>query len=185
MTHSIIGFALCLALCASLTSCRKKAPVPAPVPPPPPPPAFEPQGLWLSIQADPDLNQYEAMPHALRVVLYQLSSTNAFNTLAKDAVGFQTLLKGAIFDPSVASADPIFLQPGEDQRLPLDRAQNGKWLAVAAGYYGWAPGAGTRILELPVTPLSKAVPRREIELRFGRDAIRSAGLKLPALMVRR
>jgi hypothetical protein len=110
------------------------------------------------------------------VVVYQLSSTNAFNALAKDPAGLQTLLKATRFDASVASVDKIFLQPGDSLKLPLDRAQSGMWFAVAAGYYNLAPGGATRLLELPESkPSSKPVPL-DIQMLLGRDAIQNAQL---------
>jgi len=179
---------LCLALWVGLASCRKRpvlaspspAPLPAPVPvPPPPPPAFEAQGVVLGIQADPELNLVEGRPHTLFTVVYQLSAPNAFNALAKDPVGLQTLLQGAAFDPTVVSVDRFFLQPGESRRLPLDRAQNGCWLAVAAGYFARTPGSSTRILELPAQPLTRAVPWREVTLRCGRAGLQDLSLQRP------
>jgi type VI secretion system VasD/TssJ family lipoprotein len=149
-------------------------------PGPPPPPAYAVQGLRMRIKADPDLNQQEDQPHALLVVVYQLSATNAFNQLAKDSTGLQALLKGGRFDASVCSVDRWFLQPGQELQLPLDRAQYAQWLGVAAGYDGLAPGATTRLVELPdpaqVTPGTWPV----LELLLGRDAIRNAVLLKPA-----
>jgi predicted component of type VI protein secretion system len=123
----------------------------------------------LSLRADPELNPFEQTPHALLAVLYQLSAPNAFNALAKDPAGIRTLLQGTPFDPSVVSADRLFLQPGERRALPLDRAQNGRWLAVVAGYYGLAPGAVTRILELPAGDQDGRAC--VLDLRLGRDSI--------------
>ncbi|MDR3669946.1 MAG: type VI secretion lipoprotein TssJ [Holophaga sp.] len=163
----------CLSIFPFLAGCRKKPVVAQPMgpflPQPVPPPSYQPHGLSLSLQADPELNPFERTPHALLAVLYQLSATNAFNTLAKDPAGLRTLLQGLPFDPSVASADKLFLQPGERRTLPLDRAQNGRWLAVVAGYYGLAPGAVTRILELPAG--NQDGRACVLDLRFGRDSI--------------
>lgn len=152
--------------------CKK----PAPAPTTPAGPSYAPQGLRINIKAGPDLNLYDGASHALVVVVYQLSSTNAFNNLAKDPAGLQTLLKATRFDASVASVDRIFLQPGDAQAIPLDRAQSGMWFAVAAGYFNLAPGGATRLLELPQQERSAKPEPLGIQLLLGRDAIQNAEL---------
>ena len=112
---------LCLTLGPSGAGCRK----PKPAPEAPAGPTYVPHGLQLSVAAAADLNQSDGLPHALMLVVYQLSTTNAFNTLAKDSAGVQTLLRASRFDASVASADRIFLQPGDKTKVFLDQAQSG------------------------------------------------------------
>ncbi|WP_316412388.1 type VI secretion lipoprotein TssJ [Mesoterricola silvestris] len=152
-------------------ACRK-----APAPAPQVGPSYAPHGIQLNLKASRDLNQFDGLPHALLLVVYQLNTTNAFNTLAKDPAGVQTLLKATRFDVSVASVDRVFLQPGDTLQMPLDQAQSGIWFAVAAGYFELAPGGATRLLELPMAVRrSKPGPHR-IELLLGRDAIQNAQL---------
>jgi type VI secretion system VasD/TssJ family lipoprotein len=174
-TGTLLAF-LGLAVSYGLLGCRKKPPsvVVAPQPPPAPALAYVPQGLLLTIRAEPDLNVQDDQPHALLVVLYQLNGVNAFNQLAKDPAGLQTLLKGGHFDASVASVDRLFLQPGQELAQPLDRAQQVQWLGVAAGYYGLGPGGCARLVQLPETAPQGGVRQPEISLVLGRDAIRNA-----------
>lgn len=170
--YAMLCSACALAISLGLAGCGKKPPATVV----PVGPSYAPHGLQLNLKAGPDLNQFDGTPHALMLVVYQLNSTNAFNALAKDPAGVQTLLKATRFDASVASVDRLFLQPGDKVQVPLDQAQSGIWFAVAAGYYTLAPGGATRLLELPsAATRSKPGPHR-IELLMGRDAIQNAQL---------
>jgi predicted component of type VI protein secretion system len=68
---------ICL-LGLGLAACHK----PAPAPVKPEGPAYAPHGIEMEIKATGDLNQFDGLPHSLVVIVYQLRSTNAFNTLS-------------------------------------------------------------------------------------------------------
>ena len=127
------AFALA-ALLAVSTGCAKKT-VPVPT--------------W-SYQADPQLNLYEGKRHTLLLAVYQLSDTGAFTSLAKDSDGLAKLLQVERFDPSVVAMERYILQPGELRTIEIYRAENAKWVGLAAGYYGMSPEHSTRLFEIPV-----------------------------------
>jgi hypothetical protein len=95
---------------------------------------------------------------------------NAFNDLAKDQTGRQTLLEGKIFDQSVASIQTIYVQPGEAGDVSIDRAQGSRWVGIAAGYYGQVTGRPTSSL-MPIPYAEDVVLGMRINLVLGKDAI--------------
>lgn len=115
--------------------------------------AWQPNALHLSITADHDLNRYDEQPHALMVCLYQLSSVNTWSELIKSPSGMDTLLKCEGFDNSVVQSERLFIQPGKQQQLDLDRLENGRYVALVAGY---ATSKAQRLSSLFKFPVKQA-----------------------------
>lgn len=136
------AFALA-ALLAVSTGCAKKT-VPVPTW------SYQPDAIRFIYQADPQLNLYEGKRHTLLLAVYQLSDTGAFTSLAKDSDGLAKLLQVERFDPSVVAMERYILQPGELRTIEIYRAENAKWVGLAAGYYGMSPEHSTRLFEIPV-----------------------------------
>jgi len=111
---------------------------------------YAPGSLELRFHADGMLNAYDEQGHTLILCVYQLSDPNAYNKLAKNQTGLMKLLECSDFDKSAVYYQRLVVQPGEDQVMPLDRAEGAKYMAVAAGYYGLKPERCTRMFEIPV-----------------------------------
>jgi type VI secretion system VasD/TssJ family lipoprotein len=161
------------ALALAALSCGPGAsPVSTPVQvqyPPPPTWPFSPGAVVVHYRADKGLNTYEDRPHALLMVVYQLSAVNAFNDLAKDQTGLQTLLESGYFDQSVASIEKVYVQPGEEKDLAIDRAQGAKWVGVVTGYYQQVPGKTSSLMPIPFE--QDVVRRMRLRLMLGKDSI--------------
>lgn len=119
-------------------------------PPSPPEWAYEKDAIEVSLKADPQLNYDEGVAHTLLVCLYQLKDPNAFNQLADDTDGIYKLLECSLFDSGVATAKRIIVRPGKDINVILDRAQDAKYVAVAAGYYVLERDRIVRLYDIPV-----------------------------------
>jgi len=164
-----LKFLAAAALLAAFAGCAKKT-VPVPTW------SYQPDAIRFIYQADPQLNLYEGKRHTLLLALYQLSDTGAFTSLAKDPDGLAKLLQVERFDPSVVSMERYILQPGELRTIEIYRAENAKWVGLAAGYYGMSPEHSTRLFEIPILIThsgflkrnSKAtVENLQIQLYFG------------------
>ncbi|MDR1518723.1 MAG: type VI secretion lipoprotein TssJ, partial [Planctomycetota bacterium] len=90
--------------------------------------------LTLDIAAAPDLNLSGGLPHALDIVVYQLSDLLAFNRLAGTEDGFARLVAGGYFDPAVRAARKFSFQPGERGVVSLERPEHGRYVALVAAY---------------------------------------------------
>ncbi len=117
---------------------------------PPPEWVYEKGGIKLQVVADPMLNLDDGKAHTLHVCIYQLKDPNGFNQLVNDQSGLYKLLECKLFDQGVASSKRLIINPGEDTTLILDRAENAKYLAVVAGYYGIVKERITRLVKIPV-----------------------------------
>lgn len=112
---------------------------------------FTPGGIEVRFKADPQLNYYDGNPHTLALCIYQLAAPDSFKDQSQTESGLLTLLSCERFDEAnVASSKRVFVQPGEERIMALDRAEGAKFLAVAAGYYELAPKAATRLFAVPV-----------------------------------
>ncbi|MCD4721633.1 MAG: type VI secretion system lipoprotein TssJ [Desulfobacula sp.] len=117
---------------------------------PPPQWTYEKDAIKLQVIADPMLNLDEGKAHTLHVCIYQLKDPNGFNQLASDQSGLYKLLDCKLFDQGVAASKRLIVHPGEETKWVLDRAENAKYLAVVAGYYGIVKERITRLIEVPV-----------------------------------
>ena len=127
----------------TLFSCAKKAL-------PPPQWAYEKDAIKIQVKADPLLNLDNGKAHTLFVCVYQLKDPNGFNQLSGDQSGLYKLLECRLFDAGVATSKRLIVNPGEQTTLMMDRAENAKYLAVIAGYYGIVRDRITRLIEIPV-----------------------------------
>lgn len=117
---------------------------------PPPQWTYEKGAVKLQVVADPVLNLDGGKAHTLHVCIYQLKDPNGFNQLANDQNGLYKLLDCGLFDAGVASSRRLIVNPGENTTFVMDRAENAKYLAVTAGYYGLVKERITRLVEIPV-----------------------------------
>ncbi len=126
-----------------IASCSGKTP------PPSPEWVYKPQSIDISYNADMMLNEFKGSSHALQLVIYQLDNTNKFLELAGYKDGLIELLKAENFDASVTAVKKMFIDPGESNKLRLDRAEKSRWVGVVAGYFDLVPGRSTCFFEIP------------------------------------
>lgn len=143
-----------------MLSCAKKTP-------PPPQWTYEKDAVKIEIQADALLNQDNGKAHTLSLCLYQLRDPNGFNQLSQDREGLYRLLECKLFDAGVASSKRLIVNPGETTTLVMDRAENAKYLAVAAGYYTIEKERITRLIDIPVVIEKKGFISREQKQKPG------------------
>ncbi len=174
---AVVPFLLLLSFLAVLPGCAKKTPPPlqaggetmqspkeaASTPAGPmtegkvPARGFCPKGIHIQYASTDDLNLYENNAHTVLLAVYQLSSLNAYNALAKTPEGLLRLLQAERFDPSVVGTDRFFVEPHEKKILAIDRAENAQYVAVVAGYYDLQPGQVDRVFEIPVIVQLKGI----------------------------
>jgi type VI secretion system VasD/TssJ family lipoprotein len=134
---------------------------------PPPQWTYEKDAVKIEIQADTLLNQDNGKAHTLSLCLYQLRDPNGFNQLSQDREGLYRLLECKLFDAGVASSKRLIVNPGETTTLVMDRAENAKYLAVAAGYYTIEKERIIRLIDIPVVIEKKGFISREQKQKPG------------------
>lgn len=137
---------------------------------------FEAQSIEINFKASTGLNFYDDEPHSLVVSVYQLSDPNKFSSYLTSREKLNEIMDTYRFDPSVTSFDQIFLQPGQQITVRLDRSENSRYVAIVAGYYQSDPDQSTRLFEIPVriTPGSNqalAVPGKLFVNIFAGDTM--------------
>jgi type VI secretion system VasD/TssJ family lipoprotein len=111
---------------------------------------FAAKAIELRLTASAGLNFYDGEPHSLVISVYQLSDPNQFNSFRVSRDKLTEIMDTYRFDPSVTAFDQIFLQPGEQPVVRLDRAEKTRFVAIVAGYYQTDPDQSTRLFEIPV-----------------------------------
>lgn len=111
---------------------------------------YQKDAIRLVLNADPQLNSYDGLPHTLYLCLYQLKDPNAFNQLSGDKDGLYLLLSCSVFDPSVTSFQRLTVQPGQQLSQSFDRAEGSRYVGIAAGYFRLEKERITRFLKIPV-----------------------------------
>lgn len=134
----------------------------------------------LRLKADPQLNLYAGTSHALHLCVYQLTNPNPFNQFSMDMNGISKLLTCERFDPAVALASRIVVQPGDNLNMPIDRAEGARYVGIAAGYYSLSNQGSVRLYQIPLMEEQRGgqvvtrMGQLEIDLYLGPQAIQSA-----------
>jgi type VI secretion system VasD/TssJ family lipoprotein len=143
-------------------------------------PMVSPDMVTLHVVADPQLNLYNGLAHALHLCVSQLTDPNSFNQLSNDEKGLSKLMNCERGDQSVAFAQRIVVQPGEDRVFELQKAEGAKYVGIVAGYYQMQKRSAVRLYRLPETvgPGQAAAQRPlRIELDLGPRELRERGVK--------
>ena len=165
-------------LCAAcllwvLSSCAHK-------PDPEPSWGFGPKGVKITYKAVKLLNAFDDRPHAMLMVVYQLSEANEFKKLSQYEDGLRQLLEAKGKDPTFMATHKVYIEPGDTKTLVLDRAEKARWVGVVAGYYALEPGKVTALFEIPHSVETHGLIRRkrvakveplEVTLVLGEQAV--------------
>lgn len=161
-TLLLCAFLLIAGACASGSSSRSPAGVYQ----------FEKEAIVLRLKADPKLNLHDRVPHTLLVCVYQLQDPNAFNQLLMDSREISKLLECTRFDPGVANARRLVLQPGQEMTDVLDRSEGARYLGIVAGYFQLEKSRASRIVPIAMGGLFRKRPKKmDLEVFLGPEEI--------------
>ncbi len=133
---------------------------------------YEKEVISINLTGDYRLNLYQGSPHTLVICTYQLRDPNAFNQLIEDKVGLSKLLECSRFDPSVTYSKMLVIQPGQELKEILDRAEGTKYIGFVAGYYYFLEKErAVRLFEIPLSTISKSPKKLNIYLYLGPQEI--------------
>jgi type VI secretion system VasD/TssJ family lipoprotein len=105
--------------------------------------------IVLDIKPDAKLNLKGNKGHKLAMCLYQLKDQSMFNQLASNEQGLYKLLECSVFDSSAIACTRIFVDPGMNQKMLIDRAEGTKYVAIVAGYYKLEKDKIIRFYKIP------------------------------------
>lgn len=112
---------------------------------------FAAKAIEIHFKADAGLNFYDNESHTLAVTVYQMSDPNVYLSYGVNRAKLAEIMDAHRFDPSVTTFDQIYLQPGEERVLRLDRAENTRFVGIVCGYFQADPDQVSRLFEIPVT----------------------------------
>lgn len=134
---------------------------------------YEKDAVRIHLQGDPQLNLYQGRPHTLVVCVYNLKDLNGFNQLVDGKGGLPALLDCNRFDPGVTYAKRLIVQPGQNTKEALDRAEGARYVGLVAGYYSLHKANSVRIYEIPAS-LFNNPKKLDIKLHMGPEGIEEA-----------
>lgn len=133
---------------------------------------YEKGAITVNLKGDPQLNLFQKSPHALVACLYQLRDPNAFNQFRVEADGLTKLLECGRFDPGVATAKRLVIQPGQELNETLDRAEGARYVGFVAGYYRLHKERSVRLYPIPAVEETKGFISRTKLVKPGQIDIR-------------
>lgn len=129
---------------------------------------YEKEAITVALKGDPQLNRFQKIPHALVACLYQLRDPNGFNQFRTEPDGLTKLLECERFDPGVATAKRLVIQPGQELTESLDRAEGARYVGFVAGYYRLDKERSARLIPIPAVEETKGFFSRTKTLKPGR-----------------
>uniref|UniRef100_A0A831XKR9 Type VI secretion system lipoprotein TssJ n=1 Tax=Geobacter metallireducens TaxID=28232 RepID=A0A831XKR9_GEOME len=129
---------------------------------------YEKEAISVSLKGAPQLNLFQKSPHALVACLYQLRDPNAFNQFRTEPDGLAKLLECGRFDPGVATAKRLVIQPGQELAETLDRAEGARYVGFVAGYYRLDRERSARLFPIPAVEETKGYISRTKLVKPGR-----------------
>ncbi len=123
---------------------------------------YEKRAIQITVKAPADLNSVSGRPHSLALGVFQLSDPNTFSGLAETKQGAVELLQKGRIDDTVVNFTLINVQPGEEKKLSLNRAQTAQYLAVIAGYYDLNPKKDVKVFAIPLRALKRGLIEKSL-----------------------
>lgn len=129
---------------------------------------YEKEAITVTLKGAPQLNLFQKTPHALVACLYQLRDPNGFNQFRSEPDGLAKLLECGRFDPGVATAKRLVIQPGHELTETLDRAEGARYVGFVAGYYRLDRERSARLISIPSVEETEGFIRRTKLVKPGR-----------------
>lgn len=98
-----------------------------------------PGALSINLLAEENLNSFDGTPHALVLNIYHLEDRAFFDQLASNSEGVRKLLGRDATDTSIKAVRQLFIQPGTHSVLNIERSENGRYVAIVAGFDSMDP----------------------------------------------
>ena len=98
----------------------------------------------LLVEASPSLNLYDGQAHALKLLLYPLTTPTGFRQAT-----IEDLVQGRSVDGMTGSPIPVVISPGEVRELREPFPGQTEWVGVVADYYQEGDEPGNRRAVVP------------------------------------
>lgn len=111
--------------------------------------SYRERGVVINVTADPGLNDYGGLAHAVVLMIAQTADSAAFNTFVKTPANVGKALGGGE-TPGVLNLERVYIEPGSTQRVILDRVDKARYIGVAAAYFEGDTMRNSRVFAIGV-----------------------------------
>jgi len=118
---------------------------------------FAKDAVLIELDADQRLNQYGDDAHTLLLGIYQMADSTAFHKLVADPAALGKTLESGKAGEGFVQFSRYVVTPGKHAVLSFDRAQQARFVGIAAGYYRFDSEHTTRLFEIPVSVTSEGM----------------------------
>ncbi len=149
---------LLLLLPVFLCACGEDPPKPSDNLPPPTPAesperiswGYMPHGVDVLIVARDDINIVGEVNHAVLLKLVQVNAQEGIKALAATKEGIVQLLESTPENAGILLTKQLYIQPGSQTELIIDRAEGARYFAVIAGFDSLDPQKCFSITPFPI-----------------------------------
>ena len=107
-------------------------------------------GIQIDVRANPQLNLSEGQAHTLALTVVQFADPTVFTPYSSDSAKLTQLLLANSAPVGMLSLQRLFIAPGEQGSISVPRAENAKYVGLAAGYYHLDAPRNTRLYRIGV-----------------------------------
>lgn len=143
---------------------------------------FARDAVTLDIFSTPDLNFASDEPHTLVLAVFQMRDAAVFRKLLTDPDALGGVLEGAPPADGFLRVTRYVVSPGKQSTISIDRAENARFVGIAAGYFEFDASKAARVFEVPVSITRKGWFTHHYDAAPGPLALR---LELGALAITR
>jgi type VI secretion system VasD/TssJ family lipoprotein len=135
---------------------------------------LEPDAVLIHYIADAELNLYNDQPHALTLVIYQLTMPDLYYKYKSEKNGLEELLRLEVDDTSITGTNRIDIQPSDGKTVKFARYTGTKYVAIIAGYNTLENSQVSEIFKIPTGTQKRlfrkpsvTIEKLDIHLQFG------------------
>ncbi len=123
---------------------------------------YEVRAINLVLKAAADVNSVSGRPHSIAVGLFQMSDPNTFTGLSVTRAGAVELLQKGKIDETIVNFQLLTMQPGEQKKVSISRAQTAKYIGVIAGYFKLNPKTDVKVFPIPVREIERGLVEKAL-----------------------
>jgi hypothetical protein len=113
--------------------------------------SFEKNGIRLFIRSSKNLNLVNNERYTLALIIVQVNSAKAANTLlSKEDVLSDLLIGKAVNDPTILATDRLSISPEANEWAPLVRRSDTQSIVIYAGYFNTSLDKKVRQFSIPI-----------------------------------
>lgn len=112
---------------------------------------FAKNAITIQLNAQPNLNMWNGLANSSSILVIQSQNTAALDKLLSNPVLLKAMFAGTGSEGDILQTDRYVVMPGQQNTLHIDRAENSRYIAVAAGYFPFPDSRHIARFTIPMT----------------------------------